>query len=80
MKIKRKIVLVHCSRVHTKIKPQGLFVTQFANQSNILDDSTLHNAQSLKNNRASSINLGISRLKNWGFHNFVNLNAPDSNQ
>ena len=42
------------------------------------DDNTLHNPQSLLNNRAniaSSINLDLSRLKNWGSQNLVSFNA-----
>ena len=43
------------------------------------DDSPLHNAQSLLNNRtniASSINLDLSRLKkDWGSHNLVSFNS-----
>ena len=42
------------------------------------DDSTLHNAPASNKDRidiASSINLVICRLKNWGSQNLVNFNA-----
>ena len=44
----------------------------------IMSGHTLSNAQPLLNNRgniASSINLDLSRLKNWGSHNLLNFNA-----
>ena len=60
-------------RVHrSKIKSVFLYIFCYA------DDSDLHNAPASHKNRvdiASSINLDLRRLKNWGSQNLVNFNV-----